>query len=116
MTSNSTRKLKPADDEPFDFNLDAVGAEVELRPFRFHYRGQRWEMVHAQELNIWDLLAAADGGDLQQIQAVFRAALGKQWDEFRKRPLQQYRAQKLFEAYQQHSGIEPGESQGSTGS
>lgn len=107
---------KKRDDQPFDLNLDTVEAEVELTPFRFHYGGKRWTMSHAQELDTWDLLAAADGGDLAQVNAVFKAALGKQWSDFRKHPLPQYKALALFNAYQQHSGIEPGESQGSTGS
>jgi hypothetical protein len=37
-----TATVKP-DDKPFDFNLDAVKAEVDLTPWRVHWGGKRFE-------------------------------------------------------------------------
>lgn len=107
-----------ADNNPIDFNLDAVKAEVELIPFKFHWNGKRWTLAHALELDMWDLIEAADMGDLRSMSDALRVALGdeKKWDEFRKIPMPQYKMKALFEAYQRHSGVEPGESQRSTDS
>ena len=107
---------KPADDQPFDFNLDTVEAEVDLTPFRVHWQGRRWTFRHMQELDCWELVAAAGEGELSSIVDVFRAALGdEQYAEFRRFPLPQYKADQLFRAYARHCGIDPGESPGSTG-
>lgn len=113
----TTRKTAAADDKPFDFNLDAVKAEVELTPFRVHWDGRRWEFAHMQELDLWDLVAAAAQGEVGSTAAIFKAALGaEQYKEFRKIRLPQYKANQLFEAYAEHSGVDLGELQGSTDS
>ncbi|WP_030303509.1 hypothetical protein [Streptomyces katrae] len=107
--------IKPADDQPFDFNLDSVQAEVDLAPFRVHHGGRRWEFAHLQGLDVWDLVGAAETGDLGATLGLFRVALGDSFDDFRKIKLAQFKMQKLFAAYQQHCGLEPGES-GASGS
>lgn len=101
---------KPADNQPFDFNLDVVEAEVDLTPFRVHHGGRRWEFAHLQGLDVWDLVGAAETGDLGATLGLFRVALGDDFDDFRKVKLAQYKMQKLFAAYQRHCGMEPGES------
>jgi hypothetical protein len=108
MTGRTARTTP--DDSPFDFNLDAVKAEVELSPFRLHFDGRRWEMAHLQELDIWDLVEAAEGGDAKAMLGAFKLALGDDFDDFRKIRLPQYKLTALFKAYQQHCGLEPGES------
>ncbi|WP_432091832.1 hypothetical protein [Streptomyces sp. NRRL F-5630] len=110
---SKTRAAKPADDEPFDFNLDAVKAESDLTPFRVHFDGRRWEFAHLEGLDIWDVVEAADGGDLQAVLGALRLALGDQYTEFRKIRLPQYKVMALFRAYQRHCGMEPGESEAS---
>lgn len=112
----STTKKTTADDSPFDFNLDAVEAEVELRPFRVHFGGRRWEFAHMQELNAWDVIEAAEGGDIRAVIGSMELALGDQWPEFRKVRLPQYKLMPLFEAWQTHCGLKPGESEASAGS
>lgn len=107
-TRTATRK--PADDQPFDFNLDAVQAEVELTPFRVHFTGQRWEFAHLESLNIWDLVEAAEGGELKAMIGVFQISLAEQWLDFRELKLPQYKMKALFTAYRKHCGLEPGES------
>lgn len=104
---------KPADNQPFDFNLDTVEAEVELIPFRVHHGGRRFEFAHLQGLDVWDLVGAAETGDMGATLGLFRVALGDSFDDFRKIKLAQYKMQKLFAAYQQHCGLEPGESEAS---
>ncbi len=104
---------KPADDQPFDFNLDAVRSEVDLAPFRVHYDGRRWEFAHMEGLDIWDLVEAAEGGEVTAMTGVFRLALGDDFADFRKVKFPQYKMKALFAAYRQHCGLEPGESQAS---
>ena len=108
-----TATNKPADHQPFDFNLDAVRAEVDLAPFRVHFDNRRWEFAHLQDLDIWDLVEAAEGGDMGAITGAFKLALGNQYEDFRKVRLPQYKMMPLFKAWQKHCGMEPGESQAS---
>lgn len=112
--------LKPADDQPFDFNLDAVEDEKDLRPWRVHYGGRRWEFKHPEAIDAWQVLAEDEANGEGQITAmisVFKVALGEEeYAEFRKLPLPIGKLRKLFEAYQRYGGVEPGESEGSTAS
>ncbi|MFE2600106.1 hypothetical protein ACFXCZ_27065 [Streptomyces sp. NPDC059396] len=110
-----------ADDEVFDFNLNAVQAETELRPFRFLWAGKddpnrRLTMQHMEGLDVWPLMVAADQGDASAMAGIFRVALGDDWEAFRKTPLPQFKMKALFTAYQKHCGQEPGESLASSGS
>lgn len=110
------KKPRP-DNSPFDFNLDAVKSEVDLAPFVVQFGGRRWIFGHLSDLNVWDLVAGVDAGDLQAGMQVFETALGAdQFAEFKRLPLPQYKLEKLFEAYQKHCGVEPGESVSSTDS
>ncbi|MGK5729728.1 hypothetical protein [Streptomyces sp. URMC 124] len=109
----ATRTATP-DNEPFDFNLDAVEAEVDLTPWRVHWAGKRWMFAHMQSLDVWTLVEAAEGGDITAMTGIFRAALGDQaWAEFRKIKLPQYKMKALFDGYRRHCGLEPGESEAS---
>lgn len=111
-----TATSKPADDQPFDFNLDAVKAEVDLTPFRVHFGGKRFEFTHMQALNSWDALAAAEGGELSVVTESMKLALGDQWEDFQRVPLPQYKLMPLFNAWRKHSGVESGESEASSDS
>lgn len=104
---------KPTDDKPFDFNLDAVKSEVELTPFRVHFDGRRWEFAHMEGLDIWDLVEAAEGGEVRAMVGVFQTALGDDFADFRKVKLPQYKMKALFSAYRDHCGLESGESEAS---
>lgn len=108
-----TATSKPADDQPFDFNLDAVKSEVELTPFRVHFDGRRWELAHMEGLDVWDLAEAAEGGEISAMTGIFRISLGDQWADFRKLKFPQYKMKALFNAYRKHCGMEPGESEAS---
>lgn len=116
-TPRTATKRSPArpDDEPFDFNLDAAQAEAELLPFRVHWSGRRWEFQHAEELDVWQLMENADGGDVGAVLSVLQAALGnEQWVDFKKVGMPQYKMKALFEAYKKHCGL--GESEASSSS
>ncbi|MCW2920029.1 MAG: hypothetical protein JWN52_8097 [Actinomycetia bacterium] len=116
MTAASRPKVIK-DDQPFDFNLDAVVSEIDLSPFRVHFGGRRWEFRHMQDLDVWELVAEAEGGDMGQITQMFKVGLGDgQLAEFRKIPLPQHKMKELFDAWQKFSGLQPGESEASTDS
>lgn len=110
MTSRTASKTTTPDNKPFDFNLDAVQAESALEPFRFNFAGQRFTMAHLEALDVHDLLAAAGQGDIGMMVSAFKAALGEEYTKFRKVPLPQYKLKALFAAYQEHCGVESGES------
>lgn len=106
------------DDEPFDFNLDAVKVEKTLRPFRFHFGGKRWEMAHRETLDKIPLLEAYEqGGEPAGTLLSLRTAMGEeQWEQFRKLGLRGQQLSKLTQAYDKFCGTDEGESEGSTGS
>lgn len=107
---STSTKTKAPDDQPFDFNLDTVEAEVELTPFRVHFGGRRWEFAHMQDLDAWDLIEAAEGGELAAVKGSMELALGDQWPEFRKIRMPQYKVMPLFNAWRDHCGVKQGES------
>lgn len=122
--TNRTAAKNPntPDDQPYDFDLNAAKAEVSLDPFRFRWAtpdnpNKRFVMKHLQDLDVWDLMEAADGGDLQAMAGCFEAALGKEeWKLFHSIPIQQYKLKALFDAYRKHSGAAEGESEASSDS
>lgn len=104
-------------DKPYDFNLDAVKADVELTPFVIQFSGTRWTLQHMQGLDIWPILDSADKGDAAAMLGVFEAAMGAAvFAVFRTKPLKSYQLQALFRAYQKHCGFAPGESPASADS
>jgi hypothetical protein len=112
--TNGGGRARP-DDKPFDFNLDAVKSEVDLTPFVVHFAQRSWSFAHLKGLNVWDLIADVEGGDIQAGVRVFEIALGADvFAEFRKIPLPQFRLEALFKAYEEFCGVESGESEAST--
>jgi hypothetical protein len=108
-----TATSRTPDNQPFDFNLDAVQAEVELRPWRVNFDGKRWEFAHLQALDCWDLVEAAEGGEISAVMGSMKLALGDQWEAFRKIGLPQYKLMPLFKAWREFCGLGPGESEAS---
>ncbi|KDN86706.1 hypothetical protein [Kitasatospora cheerisanensis] len=113
----STKTVRP-DDQPFDFNLDAVQAEVNLTPFVVHWAGRRWSFAHLQGLDIWEGLKVTGGPGIEAIMGTLRIALGSDdnWAEFQKTPLPGFKVKALFDAYQKHCGMTVGESPASADS
>lgn len=118
----ATKSPHTGDDQPFEFNLNAVQAEVDLAPFRFLWAtednpNRRFAMTHLQALDVWELMDAAEGGEVRAMLGVFQAALGDDWKDFRAVRLPQYKLKALFDAYRKHCGESvEGESQASSGS
>ncbi|MFF7901167.1 hypothetical protein ACIO02_33910 [Streptomyces sp. NPDC087568] len=104
-TTSKTTKPRRPDNQPFDFNLDAVEPEQELLPFVVQYGGTRWAFKHLQELDCWDLLDAAREGEVGAMLGSFKGALGKQYDDFRKLGMPQFKIKALFRAWQEHCGL-----------
>lgn len=105
---------KPADDQPYEFNLDGYVNNLDLPSFRFPYRGGQWEMDHFEALDSWEINAAIRSGDDEKVLAV---AMGKErFAEFRKNPLPQAGMKELLKKYFAHSGVDVGELLGSTDS
>jgi hypothetical protein len=119
MTARTATK---PDDQVFDFNLNTVKAEVDLTPFRFLWGtkddpNRRFTMLHLQELDVWDLVAAADGGDMAAMVGAFQAAMNADdWKAFRATSLPQYKLKALFDAYRTFCGAAEGESPASSDS
>ncbi|OYP17057.1 hypothetical protein CFC35_23215 [Streptomyces sp. FBKL.4005] len=120
-TATASKHTTP-DDQPYDFNLNAVQAEVDLTPFRFLWAtkdnpNRRFTMLHLQDLDVWDLMEAAEGGDISAMVGAFRAAMSEDdWTAFRAAPMPQYKLKALFDAYRRHCGVAEGESPASSGS
>ncbi len=94
------------DDQPFEFNLDTAEPPRELAPFTFHWHGRRWTMRHLEELDVWEVVQAAEGGDIQAMTGAFKLALGQDWEAFRAHDLPQWRFMALFRAYRDHCGVD----------
>jgi len=103
-------------DSPKIFNLDAVENEAKSAPFRFQFAKKSWTMQHQLELDVWPMLEAGERGDNAAMVAVFQAALGDKFDEFRQHRLSVNKMTALFEAYQEHCGLAVGESEASSSS
>jgi hypothetical protein len=106
------RPTRP-DDKPFDFNLDAVRAEVDTSSWVINWGGRSWTFLHFEELDVWDQISAAGLGNTEAMAKVFEFALGDQWPEFRKIRLPLYKTKALWKAYEEYCGINAGESQDS---
>ncbi|GAA1406277.1 hypothetical protein GCM10009639_53960 [Kitasatospora putterlickiae] len=114
--SNTRRPRRRPDDQVVDFNLDALQASGNLRPFVVQHGGRRWELAHMDTLDAWKLLAAADGGDVAAMLSIFGLALGDQWQAFQAKPMPRHKLSVLFDAYRKHCGVQAGESPASTDS
>lgn len=112
----TTKNTRRPDDSPFDFNLDAYKAEVDLAPFVFKWGEKRFTMQHVETLDSWGLISASSTKEFEVIVQVFELALGDQFEQFKGLKLPQYKLKGLFEAYMKHCNVDPGELQGSTGS
>jgi hypothetical protein len=111
---------RPTDpDSPKVFNLNAVKVEAKDHPpFRFTWgpKGQRWEMKHRELIDQLPVYEAAARNQAEATLLSLKAALGDQWEEFRKIPLLPEQMEKLTDAYDEHCGADEGESSGSTDS
>lgn len=114
----TTRPAKTTpDNQPFEFNLDALKPSAELAEFRVHFGGKRFVLTNINELDAWQILAMAQGGDLRAVTGSLMLALGDQWEDFKALGMPQWKLMPLFRAWQKHSGdLDPGESGASSDS
>lgn len=98
------------------FDLDAYVAEHRKEPFRFRYCDQDFEMPHAADID-WRVIEAADQGDAQAIQTLFKRGLGpEQMERFEKLPQPTGAMGELWRRWQASTGLKPGESPASPSS
>lgn len=99
------------------FDLDTWISEARREPFRFTLGGTEYSMVAAQELDK-SLLTSTnlDAPTAADIQAMLRAGLGTQWDEFSAAPAPMAALGELFRRWQEHDGLPVGEDAASTSS
>lgn len=112
MTTRSPRAVKPAKPKAA-FDLDAVEAETSGDPFEFVFGGRSYTLPHMQDVDR-SVLDVADQGDLEAMKQAFKSGLGDDFDEFDAQPMKLRSLNALFEAWLEHSGLKPGESQAST--
>jgi len=116
----STTRTATADNAVFDFNLSAVEAETDLAPFRVMWKDEagkdrRYTIQHIDALNTWPVLERAAGGDLDAMLGMFEVGMSAEdWQAFHATPMPRYKLQALFRAYQQHCGVDLGESEASS--
>jgi hypothetical protein len=116
------------------FDLDAAEAEVVRAPFPFSWGGRQWTLLNAFKLDL-RLIDKAASGQMDAIQEALRDALGNAADRFFGAPaalddkgtetraaipaakaLNLDAAKILVDRWLDHSGMDPGESPGSSGS
>jgi hypothetical protein len=105
---------RTADDQPFDFNLDAYVKGMDFPPFRFHWRDRRWEMAHFEVVDAWEIAKAIRSGDDEKVLAVTMG--DEQFADFRKISIPQGALREMVREYFKHCGVDPGEFLGSTDS
>jgi hypothetical protein len=105
---------KPADNQPFEFNLDAFVKGMDHAPFRFHWSGRRWEMAHFDAIDSKETKKAVQSGDDDEILKL--AMGGEQFAAFDEIPIPNGGRNEMVKQYFRHCGVNVGELLGSTSS
>lgn len=98
------------------FDLDALIADADNKPFKFTFAGREWTLPHLSDLDAWPLIAAMEQGDSTAARSTMALAVGDEWDEFRSHRMPQHALNSLFERYTAHSGMAPGKQPASSSS
>jgi hypothetical protein len=105
---------KAPDNQPFDWNMDAFVAGLDHQPFRFPFKGERWEMKHFDALDSKETSAAMETGDDR---ALIKLAMGgDQFAKFDEIKLSNGAQRELVVRYFKHCGVDLGKLPGSTDS
>lgn len=92
------------------FDLDVFISKQKNPPYVFKFAQRDWSMTNAKDIDAWQSLEAADTGDVEAMLEIMRLAFGdEQYVEFKQHPLPAHALGELFQRYQKHSGVEPGE-------
>jgi hypothetical protein len=95
------------------FDLDAAYAEEERPPFRFKWAQVWWELPHLGDMD-WRATSLADEMEVEAIRDLFNLAFPTERAEEWQKVKQPTPAMiQLFERWLKHSGMAPGETQGS---
>jgi hypothetical protein len=102
---------------PVALDLDIWQAEALREPFVFTLGGHRFEMPHMADLD-WHVGEGPDGVMSAQatIHDLLKAGLAGQWEKFTAVRLSTGGYNKLWQSWQEHSGVDEGESAASPGS
>ncbi|MFY1686500.1 hypothetical protein [Plantactinospora sp. WMMB782] len=96
-----------------EFDLDAAYAEEVRPPFRFRWAGVAWELPHLGDMD-WRAVSLADEMDINAIKELFQLAFpperAEEWEKVRQPTPAMIQ---LFQRWLAHSGMKPGETQGS---
>ena len=90
------------------YDLDAAIREDRGDVFEFTLDGKKFTLPHQKDIDK-SFLALADSQGGSFILDSLELALGDQWDDFNAAPLSIGGVEKLFEAWNEHSGVKPGE-------
>jgi hypothetical protein len=91
------------------FDLDAYQAEAMREPFTFTLSGRRFTMPHLSDID-WHASLDDDGNPgVPTVHKMLRKGLGDQWDAFDRCALSGAGYNKLWETWQEHSGLDLGE-------
>lgn len=114
MAPTAARKARSAGPAvEVSLDLDAVQAEGAGDPYTVRLGGQVYELPSLEDLD-WALIEAADTGDTKAIRVCIKAALGDDADAFLENRLTIRGLTQFFTGWLQHSGLAPGESDGSS--
>ncbi|MFY1595494.1 hypothetical protein [Micromonospora sp. WMMD737] len=106
----SEQPTTPAVDE---FDLDAAYAAELREPFPFRWRGQSWVVPHLGDISDWRLIERADSLDMAAMRELLTVGLGDQAERFGDVDQFAPAMMRLFDQWLAHSGMRPGEAQGS---
>lgn len=96
------------------YDLDAAIREDRGEPFTFKFGGQEFTLPHQKDVDKTTLLVA-DGEGGSAILDSLRIALGnEQWGRFDAIPLSIDGVNKIYAAWNEHSGVTSGEDSAST--
>lgn len=91
------------------FDLDAYQAEAMHEPFTFTLAGQVFAMPHLSDID-WHASLDDDGQPgVPTVHKMLREGLGAQWEAFTQCKLSGAGYNKLWERWQEHSGLDLGE-------
>ena len=91
------------------FDLDAYQAEAVHEPFTFTLSGQVFTLPHLSDID-WHASLDDDGNiGVPTVHKMLRKGLGDQWDAFFQCELSGAGYNKLWERWQEHSGLDLGE-------
>lgn len=99
-------------DETTEFDLDALEVEGEdAEPFRFTYKGQKFEMPVAKAMDWRDQLALSEATEAESVRLIMG---DEQYERLSKLPMSSARFGALIDRWGKHQGLSLGNSRASS--